>query len=66
MSEELFEETLQNDGYVMGSDACLDKCWEEFRQCLKNSSFPDECIARLEACKRSCGQSASGIEDEQP
>lgn len=64
MSEELFEQTLQDDGYVMGTDPCLDRCWEEFRRCLENTTFPSECIARLEACKRSCAQTSSG-ENEQ-
>ena len=56
MAEELFEQHFQEDGYTIGMDPCLDRCWENFRECIKNSTNSLECIAQLEACKRSCGQ----------
>jgi len=46
--------TPESDGYTLGMDACLDQCWADFHRCLDTTTNPQECIARLEACKRGC------------
>jgi hypothetical protein len=59
-----YAQTLQSSGYTVGSDPCLDKCWDEFYRCLKNGRDSGmQCLARLEACKRRCA-TAGGDDSE--
>src|SRR5205807_4149670 len=57
--EAFFNQTLESSGYELGNDPCLDKCWEAFRRCLKNSTNGQACIAQLSACQRSCAASSA-------
>jgi hypothetical protein len=54
MADDLYQQTLSADGYAIGSDPCLDQCWADFRRCLNGSTDSNECMARLQACKRAC------------
>jgi hypothetical protein len=58
-----FNQTLQSQGYTVGSDPRLDKCWDDFRNCLKSpppGQGPDYCLAQLTACQRAAGSGGSG------
>jgi len=36
------------------TDPCLEKCEKDFNECLKNSSFPPQCIGARSDCIRRC------------
>jgi hypothetical protein len=57
-TDDIYAQQLAADGYTPGSDACLDRCWADFQRCLQNTTFPEQCIAQLEACKRACANAA--------
>jgi hypothetical protein len=57
---DFYVQTLQEDGYTLGTDPCLDRCWAEFEKCCKNSTSGGlECLAQLNACRERCGSVAS-------
>jgi hypothetical protein len=56
-TQEWVEPNPADYGIMLGTNSCLDQCWEDFRQCLRNTNFPDQCIAQLSACQRACGGS---------
>jgi hypothetical protein len=35
-------------------DKCLDECEEQFKECLKHTKFPPECIGARSVCQRRC------------
>jgi hypothetical protein len=57
--------TPTGEGYTMGSNACLDQCWQQFYACLDRSMNPMECIAQLEVCKRNCAQQVTPLTCDQ-
>src|SRR5208283_4158060 len=70
-ADSFYQQTLQSSGYTLGGHPCLDKCWADFQACLKTTNDPNQCLAQLTACQRSCGQqqqtsSDSGSTGDQP
>ncbi len=41
-------------GIMLGTDPCLDQCWENFRQCLRTTNDSNQCLAELNYCQQSC------------
>ncbi|MBV8914601.1 MAG: hypothetical protein JOZ05_16365 [Acetobacteraceae bacterium] len=56
-ADSFYQQSLQDSGYSLGTNDCLDKCWVDFRRCLDNplNGNPQACLAQLTACQRSCG-----------
>ena len=46
-------------GVELGTNSCLDQCWEDFRRCLQNTTFPEQCIAQLQVCQRACADAGT-------
>jgi hypothetical protein len=59
-ADALYTQTLQNSGYTMGTDPCLDRCWADFQRCLDTTSDPNQCLAQLSACQRACANQPDG------
>ena len=55
-ADSFYQQTLQSSGYTLGGNPCLDQCWTDFQACLKTTNDPNQCLAQLTACQRSCGQ----------
>jgi hypothetical protein len=50
--------TPESVGITLGSNPCLDQCWRNFEQCIRNSTNPQECLAQLSYCQRNCAEQA--------
>src|SRR5260370_18690494 len=58
--DDFYAQTLQSSGYTLGSDPCLDKCWDDFQRCLRQSTDGgSQCMAQLTACHRTCGSATA-------
>ena len=44
----------EDEGYAIGSDACIDRCWERYYECMRSGASPEHCRNLREACIRTC------------
>ena len=57
-ADAFYAQTLQNDGYEVGGNLCLDGCWDAFRRCLRGATDGGmACLAQLTTCQRGCRSS---------
>jgi len=50
--------TPESQGYVMGTNPCLDRCWQYFNECIAQGKDQNECLAQLSYCQRNCAEQA--------
>jgi len=48
--------TAESQGYTLGSDPCLDACWDAYYKCLDRGRDPSVCLGDLTACQRGCAE----------